>query len=206
MRRALTLIELIFTIVIISFVFTVVPKMFQISNKSISFSSKEDALFNMYAQIMDIVVKEYDENNTEYDDILLSSKDSILECNTTTGYRVGGFRGSRNCFNQIDESSIGLDSDEPPRDDIDDYNGLNYSIISGHKEYNLSIVVGYSDNWNTGDYSDNKLEFNFTNRSDNNTSHIKRVYVRVFDEDENISSVYYYSANIGHIEIKSIIW
>jgi len=67
MKKALTLIELIFTIVIITFTFMVIPKIFQISNKTLSFSSKEDAIFNMYSQMMDIVLKEYDENNTKYD-------------------------------------------------------------------------------------------------------------------------------------------
>ena len=206
MKKGLTLIELIFTIVIISFIFSVIPKIFQISNQSLAFSSKEDALFNMYSQIMDIVIKEYDENNTQYDDILLSGENSVLECNSTTGYRVGGFKGSRNCFNDIGESSIGLDANEPPRDDIDDYNGLNYQIYSGHKEYNLSVSVGYSDDNFSYDYSNQKMDFNFTNRSDNTASNIKRVYVRVFDKDNNISSVYYDSANIGHIDIKSIVW
>ena len=206
MKKALTLIELIFTIVIISFVFTVIPKMFQVSNQSLSFSSKEDALFNMYSQIMDIVIKEYDENNTKYDDILLSGEDSVLECNSTTGYRIGGFKGSRNCFNKVTDSSIGLDDNEPPRDDIDDYNGLNYQIYSGHKEYNLSVSVGYTDDNISYDYSNQKSDFNFTTRSDNTPSNIKRVYVRVFTDDKNISSVYYDSANIGHIRIKSILW
>ena len=107
----------------------------------------------MYAQIFDIVNKEYDENNTLYDDILLSGQDSILECNETTGYRVGGFKGSRNCFNDIYESHIGLDSDESIRDDIDDFNEtkdhkvFEYNISSGHKIYTLRVSVGYSDNW-----------------------------------------------------------
>ena len=208
MKKGLTLIELIFTIVIISFVFSVIPKIFQVSNESLTFSSKEDALFNMYAQIMDIVIKEYDEENTKYDDILLSGESSVLECNTTTGYRIGGFRGSRNCFNKVNESDIGLDSDEPPRDDIDDYDGLNYQISSGHKDYNLSVTVGYTDDNISYDYSNQKSDFNFTNRSDNTKSNIKRVYVRVFESnsDKNISSIYYDSANIGHIRIKSVIW
>ena len=211
MKRSLTLIELIFTIVIIAFVFTVIPKMFQISNESLSFSTKEDAIFNMYSQILDIINKEYDENNTLYDDILLVGDNSILECNETTGYRVGGFRGSRNCFNKVYTSHIGLDSNEPPRDDIDDYNETSnhtqyeYNISSGHKTYTLEIEVGYTDNWSESDYSNQNLEFNFTNRSNNQPSHIKRVYVRVFTE-KNISSIYYYSANIGHTEIKSIEW
>ena len=206
-KRGLTLIELIFTIVIIAFVFSVVPKMFQTTNKSLAFSSKEDALFNIYSQMMDIILKEYDEKNTMYDDILLTgNNNSVLECNTTKGYRIGGFIGSRNCFHKVYESNIGLDANEPPRDDIDDYNGLNYQIYSGNKEYNLSVSVGYTDDWNKSDYSEQNLNFNFTNRSNDNKSNIKRVKVTVLSGNKEISSLVYDSANIGHMEIKSVQW
>jgi len=205
MKKALTLIELIFTIVIIAFTFTVIPKLFQISNNSLSLTSKEDALFNMYSQIMDIVIKEYDEKNTLYDDILLTGQNS-LECNTSTGYRIGGFIGGRNCFDKVFESDIGLDTDEPPRDDIDDYNNLEYNISSGHKTYTLHVTVGYSDNWDENTYTDKSLDFNFSNKSDNTKSQIKRVYVKVLDNNKTISSIYYYSSNIGHATVKSIKW
>jgi len=155
LKKALTLIELIFTIVIITFTFTVIPKIFQISNKTLSLSSKEDAIFNMYSQMMDIVLKEYDEENTKYDDILLSGNVGILECNTSTGYRTGGFTGSRNCLNKVNENSIGVDTGEPPYDDIDDYNGTDYNIKSGHKIYEIKIDAGYTDNWSS--YSDKNL-------------------------------------------------
>ncbi len=205
MKKALTLIELIFTIVIIAFTFTVVPKLFQISNNSMSISSKEDALFNMYSQIMDIVTKEYDEKNTIYDDILLTGQNQ-LECNASIGYRIGGFIGGRNCFDKVYESNIGLDANEPPRDDIDDFNGLKYTIYSGNKQYTLKVKVGYTDNWRDDSYSDKSLNFTFTNRSNNNKSQIKRVYVKILYNNKVISSIYYYSANIGHAKIKSIKW
>ena len=204
MKKALTLIELIFTIVIITFTFMVIPKIFQISDKTLSFSSKEDAIFNMYSQMMDIVLKEYDEENTKYDDILLSRNGGVLECNTTTGYRTGGFIGSRNCFNRVSESSIGPDTGEPPYDDIDDYNGTDYNISSGHKIYEIKINTGYTDNWDS--YNDKSLNYTFTNRSNNTKSQIKRVEVKIFSDKKEISSLKYYSANIGHIEIKSITW
>jgi len=204
MKKALTLIELIFTILIIAFTFTVIPRLFQISSNSLSIDSKEDALFNMYSQMMDIIVKEYDENNTLYDDILLTGQ-KALECNASTGYRVGGFVGGRNCFDKVYESSI-PSSPTQPFDAIEDYNNLEYNISSGHKVYTLIVTVGYTDNWDENNYSDKTLEFNFTNRSDNNKSQIKRVYVKVLDNNKTISSIYYYSANIGHAIIKSVKW
>jgi len=207
MKKGLTLIELIFTIAIIAFVFSVIPKMFQTTNKALAFSSKEDSLFNMYSQIMNIILKPYDKKNISYNDILLTGQNSVLECNSSTGYRDGGFIGSRNCFNKQYESDI-PSSPVIPEEDIEDYNGLNYQISSGNKEYNLSVTVGYTDDWNNSnyDYSNQTLDFNFTNKSDNTKSQIKRVYVRVFNKDKNISSIYYDSANIGYVEIKSVQW
>jgi len=205
MKRALTLIELIFTIVIIAFVFSVIPKLFQITNKTLSFSSKEDALFNMYSQMMDIVLKEYDRENTIYDDILLTGESGNLECKSN-GYRVGGFKGSRNCFHQVYESDI-PSSPRIPELALEDYNGLNYQIQSGNKEYNLTVTVGYTDDNFSYDYTNNKVSFQFTNRSDDSKSNIKKVKVKVLDEKGDvISSITYNSANIGHIEIKSVLW
>jgi len=208
-KKALTLIELIFTMVIIAFTFTVIPKMFQASNKSLETSSKEDGLFNMYSKMMDIVLKEYDEENTKFDDILLSGNSGVLECNVTTGYRIGGFKGSRNCFNGVVESDIGPDSGETSEDDyddVDDYNGTEDNITSGNKQYELNISVGYTDNWSSSNYNGTDLEFNFTNTSDNTYRHIKRVEVKLIQNNRVISSLKYYSSNLGHTKIKSVLW
>jgi hypothetical protein len=84
--------------VIVAFTFKVIPKIIEVSNKSLEFSKKEDAIFNMMSKAMDISLKEYDEENTKYDDILLTGNSNILECNISTNYRIGGFKGSRNCI------------------------------------------------------------------------------------------------------------
>jgi len=207
LKKALTLIELIFTIVIIAAVFTVIPKIIYVSNKTLEFSKKEDAVFNMMSKIMDISLKEYDEMNTKYDDILLTSNDNILECNSTTGYRVGGFAGSRNCFDAVDESVIGADSDEPPYDDVDDYDGIEENTTrSGRVVYKLSIKAGYTDEWLASDYSDENLSFKFTDTISSSKSNIKRIYIEISNDAGSISTVSYYSANIGHIKINSVRW
>jgi hypothetical protein len=195
---------------IIAFTFTVIPKIIQISNKSLEFSKKEDAIFNMISKSMDIVLKEYDENNTDYDDILLTGNNNVLECNTSTNYRIGGFKGSRNCINDEYESIIGLDDDDDSPDDVDDYNSSEYnhdeSAKYGHTQYEINITVGYTREWNVSNYSGDKLDFNFTNDSNNTFSNIKRVSVKVYHNNKLISSLKYYSANIGHIKIGSVLW
>jgi hypothetical protein len=98
---------------------------------------------------------------------LLTGNDNILECNATTNYRIGGFKGSRNCIDDEYESSIGLDDDDSP-DDVDDYNSSDYNheeISYGHTTYDINITVGYTQEWNQDNYSDESFEFNFTNDS-----------------------------------------
>jgi len=192
--------------VIIAFTFTVIPKIIQVSNKTLEFSKKEDAVFNMMSKIMDISLKEYDYNNTLYDDILLTGNSNILECNTSTNYRIGGFKGSRNCINDINESSIPNNSGNEEYDYIEGYNGYSDTLTNGHTTYELNVSVGYTDEWNASYYNDTALEFNFTDRSNNSKTNIKRVEINVSTGNRVISSIKYYSANIGHIKIGSVLW
>jgi len=192
--------------VIIAFTFTVIPKLIQVSNKTLEFSKKEDAIFNMMSKMMDISLKEYDYNNTLYDDILLTGNNNILECNTSTSYRIGGFKGSRNCINDINESSIPNNSGDEEYDYIEGYNGYSDTLTSGHTTYDLNVTVGYTDEWNSSYYNDTALDFNFTNRSDNTKSNIKRIGIIIATNDRNISFIKYYSANIGHVKIGSVLW
>jgi Tfp pilus assembly protein PilE len=208
LRKSLTLIELIFTVVIIAVVFTVIPKIIYVSNKSLEFSKKEDAIFNMMSKIMDISLKEYDEQNTNYDDILLVNDPpkNVLDCNASSGYRIGGFAGSRNCKDGIFESSIPYHK-KGEYDYIEGYNGIEENTTKdGRVAYTLKITVGYTDEWNKSDYSNGSLSFDFTKTSDNTKTNIKRINVTVSYDNQTISSVSYYSANIGHIKINSVQW
>ena len=209
MKKAFSLIELVFTIVIIALVFSVIPRIIQISNKSLEFSKKEDAIFNLMAKAMDISLKEFDENNTQTDDILLVNNPPkyVLDCNSSSGYRVGGFVGSRSCKNDYFVSAIGPDSNEPPYDDVDDYNGSEENTTNdGRVYYTLKMYAGYTDEFRKDDYNNTTLDFNFTNRIDDNKSNIKRFFIVISKDDNNISSISYDSANIGHITIESKQW
>ena len=210
MKKALSLIELIFTIVIIGIVFSVIPKIIYVSNKSLEFSKKEDAIFNMMSKIIDISLKAYDKKNIYYDDILLAKDPpiNILDCNKSSWYRIGGFKGSRNCKNGILESNIPLNG-VGEDDYIEDYNGVEINTTKyGRTLYTLKISVGYTDEYNNIDYNynDGNLNFTFTNRSDNAKTNIKRVYIRAFNNEHNISSIPYYSSNIGYIQINGLRW
>jgi len=203
MKRALTLIELIFTIVIIAFTFSVLPRVIYVSNKSLQAHSKEDAIFNLVAKAMDLSLKEYDQKNLTTDEILISLTEP-LQCKKEYDYlRIGGFKGSRNCKHLIAESDIPTNT-SGEYDYIEGYNGVSEVVSSGNRSYTLTISVGYTDEWNS--YDSDSLDFTFTKRSDNSKTNIKRVYIKIYQGSELISSIPYYSANIGHIQIKSLQW
>jgi len=78
-REGFTLIELIFSMVIIALVFTVIPKIIYAFNKSDTFSVREDALFNGVSLTNMISRLPWDENNTEHNDILLTKSTNAFK-------------------------------------------------------------------------------------------------------------------------------
>jgi type II secretory pathway pseudopilin PulG len=206
MKKAFSLIELIFTMVIVAFTFSVIPKIIEYNNKALSFSKKEDAIYNLISKTIDISVKEFDEHNVGYDGILLVNNPpvNVLDCNLSSNYRVGGFVGSRQCPKEVYVSSTFKDDGEPPYDDVDDYYDYKEDIKSGHTTYTLKATAGYTDEWKS--YSTASLEYNFTSTSNTDLTNIKRVEVSIYDDGKKIASLKYYSANIGHITTQSEQW
>ncbi|WP_434581131.1 type II secretion system GspH family protein [Sulfurimonas sp. NW15] len=144
MKKAFTLIELIFSMVIIAIAFSVLPKILQLSIKSSTTSLKEEAMFNAVAYVGLIKSTAWDENNTIVDDILLvTSGNSVYDCNETSGYRTGGMKGSRNCFHKKYASALEPDSND--LDDMDDFITLNAKNSSSSRDYNLSVNEYYVD-------------------------------------------------------------
>ena len=196
-RKGLTLIELVFSMMIIAIVFTIIPKIIFASNKSMQLSKKEDALFNAYSLMGSIIRLSWDENTTVAGKILNTS---VHDCNET-GYRIGGFLGSRNCINSdLSASSIG--SDHGDFNDVDDYDGstteVNGTIEGKNKNiYDINVTVRYVKD----DYS-----------LSSDTQELKEVRTTVYSGDDNHkmkgfqSSFSYFSANLGNIQIKKRIW
>ncbi|MEA3522036.1 MAG: type II secretion system protein [Campylobacterota bacterium] len=180
MRRGLTLIEMIFSMVIIAIVFTVVPKIIFASNKSTQLSIKEDALFNALTLIRSIARLPWDQNTIDNEGAILNA--GGLTCKAD-GYRVGGFKGSRNCLNNV---SAGVTMTQEGYDDIDDYHGDSIVTSGGRIAYTLDTVVTHEDD-------------------------IKHIIVSVSASDKRLgksfkSSFFYDSANLGHIQINKRAW
>ena len=188
-KNAFTLVELIFSIVIIAIVFTVVPRLMFATTKTMEISIKEDGLFAALALMGNVVRLPWDSNT-----VLSEGKILDTDANTCSSYRVGGFLGSRNCLNSNssgtvkgDFGSTGLYSD------IDDYDGYTSSTLNGRVQYDLDVSVNYADkviNPSAG------------------TNELKKVVVGVKASSKTVlcSDFFYYSANLGHIQINKRAW
>ena len=208
MRKAFTLIELIFSMVIIAIAFSVLPKILLLSKKSAATSLKEEAMFNAVAYVGLIKSTAWDENNTQVDDILLvSNGNSAYDCNTTTGYRIGGMIGSRNCFNDKNASALGSDSDDNGnQDDMDDFITLNAENYSGSRDYDLNVSTSYIEDIapDTTQYDTNK-----TSTTSTNTKYIT-VTVKANKKakvlGDTFAKIPFIAQNIGQIKINRRVW
>jgi len=188
-KSAFTLVELIFSIVIIAIVFTVVPRLMFATTKTMEVSIKEDGLFAAMSLMGNIIRLPWDENT-------ITSEGKILDtsANTCTDYRVGGFLGSRNCLgSSASATPKGSFASVGSFDDIDDYDGYATNTLNGRVQYALDVSVDYADTALT---------------TTGATDELKEVSVGVSSNSKTVlcSSFFYYSANLGHIQINKRAW
>lgn len=208
MRKALTLIELVFTIVIISLVFSVIPKVVLSLNKSDKFSIRQDALLNGVSMLNFISKLPWDENNTNSADILHVTSGNF-NCDSNTTLRVGGFVGARSCEENLNASILGTEgaSEYTLYNDFDDFLNEN-NITASH--YRLETKVQYTaDNFN---YTGDKLNIDLNQSTTSlNSTNLKRVDLKVFyvgkrGDEKEITRFNYTSSNIGQILLNKRAW
>lgn len=217
MKRAFTLIELIFTIVIMAGIFAVIPKILSATSRSDTFVLKQDALLSAYSLTSLASHLAWDENNTDSLSILATT-DNIIECNTTTQKRKGGFLGhnSRTCKDILSASAIGADSGETSYlvyDDIDDFNSsdpIDVNNSLGQTVYEINTSVAYLDD-NIISVNGTHMDIILDNTVTNKTTNIKKFtanvrYVGNRGRAQNIASFYYYSANLGQMLLNEEAW
>ena len=209
MRKALTLIELIFSMVIIGIVFTVIPKLIISMNQSAQVTIKEEAMFNAVAMMGAIINLPWDNNNTVNNQILNVSNHNSYDCNasnTPQYYRKGGFVGGRNCSALTNGSfdfnaSTNFNDSDGLFNDIDDYNG---SLVTTNSPcsanlYDMNTTVTYIGDDNTA----------YTVGTTTNT---KMIRVKVGYSSGNtknhgcISDLNYTSYNLGNTKINYRAW
>ncbi len=208
MRRGLTLIELIFAMVIVALVFTVVPKIVFATNKSFETTAKEDALYNAMALMGILVRLPWDEANTRSDAILgTTDGDAAYRCDETTGfYRVGGFKGGRNCLEGGDASEP-LGQEDALRNDLDDYDGYTLETTTPYgAKYRLAVSVRYLADPTPGGTVDLQ-----TLAAAGGSTDVKEVNVTVANaasrkKNPFTATLYYHSANIGAVYVRKRPW
>ncbi len=205
-REGFTLLELIFSMVIIAIAFTVLPKMLQMAAKVSKQSVKEEAIYSAVALLGLVKSTAWDEQNTKKDDILLVSSDgdAAYSC---SDYRVGSFIGSRNCKNALSaSSSLGMDGDDGGvADDMDDFIGEVNTTGSAVRKYTISVGVDYVE-----DISLNGTQFSTTTKA--NPTNTKYIVIDVNATNResavgnHIARFYYIANNIGQIQINRRAW
>ncbi len=177
-KPAFTLIELIFSMVIIGIAFTVLPKILQLAAKVSVQNVREEAMYNAVAYIGLIKSTAWDENNTVVDDILhVNAGDSDYDCNSSASnpIRKGGFTGSRNCKNDKNASILlGMEgNDNNISDDMDDFNSTTAKNDTNSRNYDLNVTVKY-----VTDIAENSPTFSSQGQT-NKTTNTKEINVTV---------------------------
>lgn len=216
-KSAFTLIELIFSMVIIAIAFSVLPKIMQMATKVSTQSVREESMYAAVALMGLIQSTAWDEKNTEYDDILLvDDGDSDYECsiNSTDDYyhyRIGGFKGSRNCKNEVKASDLADNdsNDGDYKDDMDDFDAVIASNYNDSREYNLTVSVAYVKDIEES----NGSAFTVDEPSDT-TDSTNTKYIVIEDKSKKKANVLrntivklsFHAMNIGQIQINRRAW
>ena len=209
-KSAFTLIELIFSMVIIGLAFTVLPKILQLSSKVSVQNLREEAMYNAVAYIGLIKSTAWDENNTEVDDILhVNLGDIDYDCNSSAAnpIRKGGFTGSRNCKNDKNASiTLGMESnDNDIADDMDDFTDINATNYNSSRDYNLSVAVEYVQDINESVET-------FSSKEESNSTNTKEINVTVEVNKKksalgkSLVKISFTSQNIGQQRINRRSW
>jgi len=171
-RPAIALVELIVAIVIMAIAFTAIPIMMESSEQAGDIVIQQETIAILDSQLHEIAKMQWDEGETN--ETKNGGYAKILDTTVTSGggnyarypdtnssFRIGAMtmyanegKFRRRFYNSITMASYPVgaeESDETLYDDIDDYDGLSYSLsdqnATGYKAtYDIDVDVGYHDN------------------------------------------------------------
>lgn len=222
MRRSATLIEMIFSIVIIGIAMVAIPTILSQAMKSNEFSINQEALLAGATKIGNILTYEWDENNTGSQALkyVLDVTNGDNELNrypdANSIHRIGHFMGEkrRRFASSSNYASNTLGSEETQPDDIDDFNGKETTLITNVqsnsdyvKEFKFTTKIIYVED--DASYFQNKIGYDFPIiTSHTGSTNIKMVEVKIVDKqnDELIATLRSYATNIGSTKLLSRIF
>ena len=196
-KRAFTIIELIFAIVIISISVISLPMMIQVNNKSMEDSMVQEAIFAASVKLMNSSAGYWDANSMEDADINHLSRvvDIGSKCiNDTSNLRHRLRPGHiaqpfhRRCANRVAGVAANSKNLDYPNLDNADNKGLKKDLFTNY----LAGSTGYKKN-----YESQVIVSQATNRN------IKHIEIKVTDPDNDdnlVTILRMQSANIGEID------
>jgi len=185
-RKAFTMIELIFAIVVISIVVLAIPTLIQVSSKNVENSLVQEAIFAASAELMGASSVYWDENSMHDENVSILSRviDVDGDCDSITRLRPGHINQPfhRRC---LDDNSIGVSSGVHTYD-LDSLVHSSQSIFLGY----VADASGYKKNYNN--------DLNIT-MADNN---IKIVTVTITNPDDGsiVTKLKMQATNIGEAQ------
>lgn len=189
MRKSFSLLEIIFSIIIIGVAFSGIPAIMAVTSQSTQNMLQSSGFYHALAKMKIVTNKPWDENNTvDFTNAniyyILDTTENAYDCVNSDGrLRSGQFEGQyrRMCYPGKNATPIAREG--ALYNDIDDFNGLPEENVEGFTyRYNVSYVNTPN---NSGDYG--------TATVSTATTNTKRVRIEMADGP----TFYYYSTNIG---------
>ena len=212
MRSAMSLIELVFTIVIMGIAVMSLPLILTQVQRNDAFAMQQEAILAAKAKLGNILTYEWDHNSydlTASRSFVLTtvSPDTELDCNGTTFRRLGHVNADsrRKCSaTGASASAIGADAGDGGNfTDIDDFDGDSINISAsaegaGTLDYIFDLNLSTNITYAADSAAYNVSPVVFTLNPDNNATvtNIKTISVTVSGGDQNIT-LRAFTCNIG---------
>lgn len=209
-KTAFSLIELLFSIVIIGLTVFILPKLMSQSNRSEDIAMTNDMIYAVESNIYGVLTYSWDENSKDGlnpNKILnTSSTANGLNEDNSSGYRVGHIQGrTRRTFHSpASTASVSLGKEGSIIDDLDDFDGNVFSIASVGEidyinEFNVSTNIDYVDDATNNTMYESSETIDFVlGLSTGSSRHIKQVACSAYSSSKDINiTLKAYSSNIG---------
>ncbi len=224
MRRAISMIELVISIVVIGIAFMSIPLIMTETSKSVDTSVRQEAVMAGLTQMVNVMSYKWDENQTDesvnggYAKVLDTSSLGILQCgNYPEGRRrIGHFvgEGRRKCYNVERNATpvANLGSDGGDLDDIDDIMGSGTLLAGGgigseedyKKDYGYTVNVTYvSDNIIAGSLLSTTIFGIISTTASATPTNIKMIETTISSKNETQVKLRAFAANIGEVKYYS---
>jgi len=198
-RKAFTLIELIFAIVIIAFTVLTLPMLNGVLNQGMENSIVQEAIFGAATKLQEVTTYHWDDNSIDPSEpnglARVINEDSSCESNNTSSHyrlRPGHIEEPyhRRCLNNLTTTAANANSNSNV-DSVDDLNGASGNLFIG----NSASSGGYKDSYTyTIAVTPNA---SYAGASQNN---IKKVDVTIKENGDTIVGLSTYVMNIGEVD------